>query len=55
MLSFIHSCIGGCFRKFPRIHKGRSWRVGGGRESSEILRLSIVGGSEVGVEGKQIF
>ena len=29
------------------------WR--GGRESSEILRLSIVGGSEVGVEGKQIF
>ena len=55
MLSFIHSCIGGCFRKFPRIHEGWSWRVGGGRESSEILRLGIVGGSEGGVEGMEIY
>ena len=27
----------------------------GGRESSEILRLSIVGGSEGGVEGMEIY
>jgi len=27
----------------------------GGRESSEILRLRIVGGSEAGVEGMEIY
>ena len=29
--------------------------MGGGRERSEILRLSIVGGSEGGVEGMEIY
>ena len=33
--------------------EGGGWE--GGRESSEILRLSIVGGSEGGVEGMEIY